>query len=259
MSFNCKICEASTSGVGEQLVLARHKAEYRRCINCGYMFIVEPFWLEEAYSTAITALDTGIVERNLWLADAMCGLLKWSLPNVRTCVDYGGGTGLLVRLMRDRGYDFRWRDAYAPNLLARGFDAVAGEHFDLLTAFELVEHLPDPWPVFEEFRALAPRFVISTELLPADPRLDQWWYFAPETGQHIGFFTRRSLEIVAERLGMQVWSNDRNLHVLSHERVSERLLRVLRKPVRARVLSWAARGRSLAHPDAAALKQRLRG
>jgi len=50
-------------------------------------FIVEPFWLEQAYSTAITALDTGVVERNLWLADAMCGVLTWSLPEVPTCVD----------------------------------------------------------------------------------------------------------------------------------------------------------------------------
>ncbi|MET0328551.1 MAG: class I SAM-dependent methyltransferase [Luteimonas sp.] len=257
MSFECKICESSTEGMGEQLVLGKHLAEYRRCRRCGYVSVVDPHWLEEAYSIAITALDTGIVERNLWLADATCALLRWSFPEVRTAIDYGGGTGLLARLMRDRGHDFHWHDAYSPNLLARGFDAGQDEAFDLLTAFELIEHLPDPWPVLEQFRKRAPRWLLSTELLPEAPRLEQWWYFAPETGQHIGFFSRAALEVVAERVRMRLSSNDRNLHVLSERAVDERFLRMLRKPARARWIGWTGRGRSLAHADAADLRKRL--
>lgn len=255
----CRICDAQTAHFGTQRVLARHEAEYRRCARCGYVFVVEPHWLEEAYSVAITALDTGIVERNLWLADAACALLRFSLPQVRSGLDYGGGSGLFVRLMRDRGHRFHWRDAYSPNLLARGFEAEPDARFDLLTAFELVEHLPDPLPAFDEFRALAPRMLLSTELLPADARLGDWWYFAPEAGQHIGFFTRAAFEIVAERLGLRFRSNGRNLHVLAAEPVSERLLRFLRKPARARVLGRLGTRRSLAHEDAAMLLARLRG
>ena len=59
--MRCKICDAATAHFGSQLVLAKHQAEYRRCTACGYLFVVQPHWLEEAYSTAIAALDTGIV------------------------------------------------------------------------------------------------------------------------------------------------------------------------------------------------------
>jgi len=66
----------------------------------------------------------------------------------------------------------------------------------------------------------------------------------------IGFFTRRSLEVVAERLHRRLSTNDRNLHVIAHERVSPGLLRALRKPTGARLLAPLGRRRSLAHDDA---------
>lgn len=85
----CRIRDAATTHFGTQRVLSRHEAEYRRCTRCGHVFIVEPHWLEEAYSVAITALDTGIVERNLGLDDAACALLRFSVPQVRSSLDYG--------------------------------------------------------------------------------------------------------------------------------------------------------------------------
>ncbi|MGH8033486.1 MAG: hypothetical protein ACREO8_14295, partial [Luteimonas sp.] len=87
---------------------------------------------------------------------------------------------------------------------------------------------------------------------------DGWWYYAPESGQHIGFFTHRSLSILAERLGLRLSSNARNLHVLAADPVSARLLHALRKPSRARWLAWTGIRKSLAHADARELQRRLR-
>ena len=113
--------------------------------------------------------------------------------------------------------------------------------------------------VFAKLGALAPTLLLSTELLPDPlPALDRWWYFAPEAGQHIGFFTRRSLEVVAERLNRRLSTNDRNLHVIGHERVSAALLSALRKPRGARLLAPLGRRRSLAHDDAERLQACLR-
>jgi hypothetical protein len=258
MTPRCLVCDSATAHAGIQPVLGRYPAEYRRCERCGYLFIVEPHWLDEAYATAIAALDTGIVTRNLWLADATTALLGTCWRGVRRSVDYGGGTGLLVRLMRDRGHDFRWHDAYSPNLLAIGFEADLAQACDLATAFELVEHLPDPMTVFARLRDLAPTLLLSTELLPEPlPALDRWWYFAPEAGQHIGFFTRRSLEVVAERLDRRLSTNGRNLHVIANEHVSANLLRALRKPRGAGLLAPLGRRHSLAHDDADQLQARL--
>ncbi len=259
MSPACKICEAPTVHFGQQRILGQYLAEYRRCQACGYVFVVDPHWLEHAYSTAIAALDTGIVTRNLWLADVMSALLGTSLRKTRRTLDFGAGTGLLVRLMRDRGHDFHWYDAYSPNLLARGFESELSARFDLVTAFELVEHLPDPVATFDALHLLAPVIVISTELLPESAsELDDWWYYAPESGQHIGFFTSNSLQVLARRLGLTLSSNGRNLHVLAPQAISTRLLRALRKPARARWLAWPGLRKSLAHADAVLLQSRLR-
>lgn len=259
MDTPCKLCDAPTTHFGTQRVLGIHEAEYRRCSRCGYVFVLDPHWLEEAHSIAIAALDTGIVIRNLWLADATCALLGLSLRQVRTVLDYGGGSGLLVRLMRDRGHDFHWYDEYSPNLLAGGFESGLDGKFDMATAFELVEHLPDPLSTFVRLRGLAPVLLISTELLSPDVRqLDDWWYYAPECGQHIGFFTERSLRAVAERLGWVLSSNGRNLHVMSERPVSRVLLDYLRKPSHARRLAWTGIRRTLAWSDGKALLERLR-
>ncbi len=252
MSIPCKICEAPAAECGRQRILGRHDARYLRCGDCGYVWVEAPHWLEEAYSKAITALDTGIVVRNLWLRDATCALLGSSFRDVRTVLDHGGGSGLFVRLLRDRGHDAWWSDAHCENLLARGFEADPEARFDLVTAFELVEHLEEPMAEFERLHRRAPRLLISTELQPGDPaRLMGWHYLAPEAGQHIGFFTRRSLEVVAERLGLRLSSNDRNLHVLAPERLSDRWLYLLRKPGWAAKWAWLGSRKSLAHADAA--------
>ena len=257
--MDCKLCEQPAEGFGSLVVLGRHHAEYRRCRSCGYVFVADPHWLQEAYARAISGLDTGIVTRHLWLADASAALLRFSLRNVGPALDYGGGTGLFVRLMRDRGFDFHWRDRYSPNLLAIGFEAPPAQRFDLVTCFEVIEHLPDPMAGFADLAALAPTMLVSTELLPEPaPRPGDWWYYAAETGQHIGFFTRAALAVVGERLGLRVSSNGRNLHVLSPETVSEPLLRWLRKPRRAALLGRLARGRARAHADSALLLARLR-
>jgi hypothetical protein len=36
-----------------------------------------------------------------------------------TFVDIGGGYGLLTRLMRDRGFDFYWKDPHCENIFAK--------------------------------------------------------------------------------------------------------------------------------------------
>lgn len=259
--MNCKLCDGTTEPFGELVVLGRHRAQYRRCRTCGYVAVEDPYWLDEAYADrAIAALDTGIVMRNLWLADAVDALLRWRFSKVRTALDYGGGTGLFVRLMRDRGHDFRWTDPYCENLFALSFEANAGAAFDLVTCFEVAEHLVDPLPVFRQLTERAPVLIFSTELLPPNnPRPGEWHYYTPETGHHVGFYTAASLEGLAKRLGRHFASDGRMLHAFTAEPLNPRWLRVVAKQRRARrLLRLAGKRQPLTWSDAETLRRQLR-
>jgi hypothetical protein len=231
----CKLCGGATGSFGELTVLGRHRAHYRRCAACGYVAVEDPHWLDEAYADhAIAALDTGIVMRNLWLADAVDALLRWRFRDVQTALDHGAGTGLFVRLMRDRGHDFRWSDPHCENLFALGFEADADVAFDLVTCFEVAEHLTDPLPAFERLVARAPVLIFSTELLPErNNHPGEWHYYAPETGQHVGFFTIASLQALANKLGRHFASDGRMLHAFTREPLDPRWLRAVEAAPRA--------------------------
>lgn len=259
--MTCKLCGGGTESFGELLVLGRHRAHYRRCTVCGYVFVENPGWLGEAYADhAIAALDTGSVARNLWLADAVDALLRWRFSDVRTALDYGAGSGLFVRLMRDRGHDFRWSDPRCENLFALGFEAETDQRFDLVTCFEVVEHLTNPLAVFEQLAGRAPNLVFSTELLPATGgHPGEWHYYTPEAGQHIGFFTAASLQNVATKLGRHFASEGRMLHAITAAPLDPRWLRVVAKRRSARwLLRLATKRPPLTWRDGEALKQQLR-
>jgi hypothetical protein len=259
--MTCKLCGGATEPFGELVVLGRHCAHYRRCGTCGYVAVEDPHWLDEAYADrAIAALDTGIVVRNLWLADAVDALLRWRLRNVRTALDHGAGTGLFVRLMRDRGHDFRWSDPYCENLFARGFEAEDDTRFDLATCFEVAEHLTDPVSVFRQLAERAPTVIFSTELLPpANPRPGEWHYYAPETGHHVGFYTATSLQALAGKLGRHFASDGRMLHAFTTEPLDPRWLRVVAKQRHARwLLRLRGKRARLTWRDADTLARALR-
>lgn len=259
--MSCPICGAPESPFAEALVRGRHPARYLRCEACGYVRVENPHWLQEAYADhALDALDTGIAARNIDLAERTAALLAWHWPDTGTCLDHGGGSGLLVRLLRDRGYDFRWRDPYCQNLFARGFEAEPGARYGVLTAFEVIEHLPDPLASLHAWSQEADTLILSSELLPAhDNRPGQWHYYMLEGGQHIGFFSVPALQALARRLGLRLASDGRWLHVLGRGRMpSPRFLRLLRKRRWRQWLLRHNRRATLAWPDQRALATRRR-
>jgi hypothetical protein len=254
--MSCPICRGAEAPFASATVLRKYAARYVRCGDCGYVRAADPHWLAEAYAgSAITTLDTGIVARNLDLAERTAALLAWHWPQAGACLDHGAGSGLLVRLLRDRGYDFRWRDPYSANLFARGFEAQPGAHYDLATAFEVIEHLPDPLSTLAALAAEADVLVLSSELLPATRNHPgEWHYYMLDSGQHIGFFSLPALQALARRLGLRLASDGRWLHVLSRRVPSPRFMRLLRK---RRWRHWLLRHRrraTLAWSDQAALQ-----
>jgi hypothetical protein len=210
-------------------VLNKYDVAYNWCRACGLLQTEEPYWLEEAYGTAIADLDTGILQRNLLVARLLSGFLYVSFDRRGAYVDLAGGYGLLTRMMRDVGFDFRWSDKYAPNLLARGFEAKVGETYEAVTAVEILEHVHDPVGFFTETlrRWKAGSIFFTTSLYEGDPpEPDAWWYYAFETGQHVTFYSRRTLASIAKRMGLRLHS-DGWFHMLTDKPVGSFEFQVL--------------------------------
>ena len=211
----CRVCDGRCERFGETLVLGRHRVRYDRCTSCGSIQTETPYWLEEAYSTALVRADVGAVQRNLELSEKTQAILSSIYGRGPSrFLDYGGGHGLFVRLMRDRGFDFYWSDKYASNDYANGFEAPASAKFSLMTAFEVFEHLPDPFAEVANMQARSDAILFSTELLPDPaPTLDAWWYYALFGGQHVQLYTRLGLQRLGERFGLSLLSDGRTLHL----------------------------------------------
>jgi hypothetical protein len=222
--MNCKICNSPSRNFYEGIVLGKHHVAYYKCDHCGFIQTGDAFWLKEAYENVITQLDIGLVSRNLYLKNRLPGILMNCFPDAKTMLDYGGGYGLLVRMMRDEGFNFYRQDIYCENLFARYFDISDApvSKFDVLTAFEVFEHLENPLDEIAKMFSLADNIVFTTEIVPDnESEFAGWWYVSPLTGQHIAFYSQKSLFLIAEKFNRLFYSNGRNLHVFSARKLEE--------------------------------------
>jgi Methyltransferase domain len=172
---------------------------YFECTNCGSLQTQEAGWLHEAYaSTNLAITDMGAAQRVLY--NHAFVLMVAKILRLRTILDFGGGDGLLCRLLRDRGLDAWTTDEYATPTYARGFEGNLARNYELITAFEVLEHLPQPRAALDGLFETGPRFIIaSTEIYSGQD--SSWWYLAPREGQHIFFYSRHALQVLASRHG----------------------------------------------------------
>lgn len=186
------------------------------CEDCGLCFFQDPSkWLSEAYQESINYSDTGIMGRNLVLSRITFSILFWLGRLSRPGLDFAGGYGVFVRLMRDLGISFYWSDLYTKNIFAIGFDeSRLKESPGIVTAFEVLEHLAEPERYLSGLFEKTDLVFVSTELVPSPGVRPDWWYLGLHHGQHVQFHTAKSLKVLAQRLGAFVVSKG-NLHLFS--------------------------------------------
>jgi hypothetical protein len=202
---HCKLCDSPTSLAFNLQIRERFWGRYECCQGCGSLQVRDPSWIGEAYSGPFADEDTGAAQRALY--DQM--VVSWlyrilSLPRSALLLDFGGGEGLLVRLLRDIGINARFEDTYGSGAFARAFRYEGGEPPQIVTSFEVWEHFVEPSESIKKTFQLKPPYVFISTVLYNGEGLD-WWYLAPQSGQHVFFYASEAMQLVARRFGYHVY------------------------------------------------------
>lgn len=229
----CKVCGESTRsmdsidrgmcvGQGERFLLGQtgEIATYHSCNACGFVFTdffdawsTETF-AEKIYNGDYIRIDPDYVstrptQMGRWTADVFD-----EAPRTLRFLDYGSGNCILGDQLRANGFrEVQSWDPFSSPTRPLG-------PFDVITCYEVLEHVVDPSAVFEEFRTLlAPGGVVllSTHLVPVDiaELRSAWWYLGPRNG-HISLFSAAAMSLLATRHGLTFRTNGKEFHILCH-------------------------------------------
>lgn len=259
-SQSCVVCGGAVIPHASSLVRNKHRVDYFRCTQCGSIQTENPYWLKEAYAEPINRSDVGYISRNLRFRDATRLLVDLHLNPKSLFLDYGAGYGMFVRLMRDAGYDFRGYDPFCQSLFSPDFcvQAMPPERYELVTAFEVLEHLLEPRKELARIFSLTDSFLFSTECLPSKtPQPGEWNYYGLDHGQHITLYSQEGLRAICGEFGATYHHLGNDLHFASRHPISGLKLAALRKSKLARIYSLRPAKHSRLLTDHQAILQKL--
>lgn len=208
-------------------VLNKYDVNYFFCDSCGFIQTEKAFWISEAYSSPINVSDTGYVSRNLNLSRRTLILFWFLFGKKHNFLDYAGGYGLFTRLMRDCGLNFFTIDKYTENLFAKGFN-YENQKVKAISCFECFEHFEDPVGEINNMLKISKNIFFSTIIFDEKniPK-ENWWYYGFEHGQHISFYSLKTLKYIANKNNLFFCSNNKNLHMFLEKKKSNFLFRFL--------------------------------
>lgn len=215
VDFN-KCCGGAVDKVTPRLGVS---VAYLLCDHCGFCFAPEfADWSLEDFETRIyndeyIHVDPDYVDaRPRANASSLLATFGDRGKAIRH-LDYGGGSGLLRDLLRARGWS---SESYDP-FVDRSVPVANLGQFDLVTAYEVFEHVPDVRRLIADLASLLkPEGVVLFSTLLADGNVSKggpltWWYAAPRNG-HISLFSARSLAALGALEGFAVGSFSPGLH-----------------------------------------------
>lgn len=194
--------------------------EYVLCTRCGFSFAPEfAHWsldqfAERIYNDQYVLVDPDYVHaRPLGNAANLTEMFGGSAGAIRH-LDYGSGAGALVKELGKSG----WNSASYDPFVDRDVRLEDLGQFDLITAFEVFEHVADVQQLMRNLRSLLrPGGVVFFSTLLSNGNIQlgarlTWWYASPRNG-HISLFSRNSLALLAKDGGLQFASFSPGFHV----------------------------------------------
>ena len=224
----CKICDAASEVLGcvpfskgKPPTLCGEIASlsvfYNICPNCGTLFTCAfDQWTtaefayhiyNEDYSKIDSAIETGA------RASQNAEMLSMFFRDFRSeisVLDFGGATGSFVGELQNMGF----ADVHSHDPFLGLAQNLQGKTFDVVTSFEVLEHLTTPVVTVKELCGLVKlggMIIFSTQVLPSEVGLD-WWYVSPRSG-HVTIYTKKSLSLCFESCGFRLVSFSDGMHI----------------------------------------------
>lgn len=197
----CKICQADTKVMTD----VKKNLSYYRCGSCGFVYLDDEAVIDSQsekrhYELHNNSFEcTGYVEMfEKFIAKAVTPYAK----DVQTALEFGCGSGpVLAELLRQQGLEVDQYDLYFyPEKVYEG------KAYDLITSTEVFEHLKEPIKILTmltQHLAKDGYLILMTKFPPVDDKVFlNWWYRRDVT--HISFFTPKSFEVMAKKVGLRV-------------------------------------------------------
>ncbi len=221
VDFN-KNCEEKA---GVFLPLSGKSIYYHHCPNCAFTFAPEIMaWSKEEFEANIYNDEYKVVDpdyleaRPTSNAQSILNAFGNFYGKARH-LDYGGGNGLMSKIMQGHGWN---STSYDPYVNADVNPEQLGK-FDFITAFEIFEHVSDVHKLIHSLTALMhPQSAVlfSTAISDSDIKPNQrlyWWYASPRNG-HISLFSKKSLSLLAASVNLKCTSLNNVAHLLYYNK-----------------------------------------
>ncbi len=216
VDFN-KSCEEVK---GKFLALSEIPIYYFFCSDCQFCFAPEfSKWKPKEFEERIYNEDYVLVDpdyvgvRPRSNAQSLISVFGTFAAELRH-LDFGGGNGLLSRILRESN----WQSSSYDPFVDKEVTLSSLGRFDLITAFEVFEHTPDPCGLISNLSSLleSDGIVIFTTATSdghiAPHHRINWWYASPRNG-HISLFSKKSLALLGAREGFSFGSFSDVIHV----------------------------------------------
>ena len=229
----CRVCLGDTRLFDVSTIL-KFEARYVICNQCESVQVEGPHWLADAHSNAISGLDVGLVSRTTVASRLIISFFRLQKIRQVNGIDWGGGTGLLTRMLRDSGLDVYSYDKYANQELANVFvveETSLKSKMTFVSAIECFEHLTNPIFDLRDASNEKDFLILTTETLPDPaplPSLKSWWYFMPETGQHVTFASSEGIKRFGSNLGFEFYLRVGDMHFFARKKIKLLTKSVLR-------------------------------
>jgi len=219
--IHCRLCKSEARYLFSEKILSKYLVEYFVCSKCKGIQVENPFWLDESYDESINLSDTGILTRNIRLMKltTIFSFLFINKNKNSKYLDYGGGYGVFVRLMRDVGLDYYWKDPYTSNYFLSGFEG-NDSSYKLITCFEVLEHAVHPSDIFDYLVSKTDMIIFTTLMYGnTPPGKNEWDYYAFTHGQHVFFYNIDTLKYIARKYNLNLISDKKDFHILSKKKI----------------------------------------